>query len=343
VHRFRAGADARPETRVSPARVPRRSGPALPAHAATYLATGISLPGVTMAAVVVVLWLLSTLSWWAFAFMPLPSAAPAWVEAAREVCFGSMETGLPGAAGFILLVVAPLTFLGPMVALWGFDLVRSVRRLAGWRAGQALLAVLALTVLVEAGWVAQKIGAAQRIATAGAAVDVPGELPRDYPVQATVAPDFALVDQHGETVTLRRFAGRPVVLTFVFAHCQTMCPVLIETIKQASVGAPPSEALLVTLDPWRDTVRTLPGIAQRWNVPPGFHVLSARRVDDVLGVANAYNVPFERDAKTGDVTHPGLVFVIDARGHIAFTFNNPPVRWVRDALDRLGRSARNVA
>jgi protein SCO1 len=297
-----------------------------------------------MAAVALLVWLASVLSWWAFAFMPLPSGTPEWLEAARYVCFGSMDSGLPEPAGWILLVVAPVTSLAPMVALWGWDLVRSVRRLAGGRAGQALLAVLACALLVEGTWVAAKLRTAQRVASAGAAApDVPGELPRDYPVQAAIAPDFSLVDQHGETISLSRFSGRPVVLTFVFAHCQTMCPVLIETIKHASAGAAPSEALLVTLDPWRDTVSTLPAIARHWNIPPGFHVLSARRVDDVLGVASAYNVPFERDEKTGDVAHPGLVFVIDARGRLAFTFNNPPVAWVREALDRLGRSDRRVS
>jgi cytochrome oxidase Cu insertion factor (SCO1/SenC/PrrC family) len=290
-----------------------------------------------VAAFVLCLWVATTLSWWAFAFLPLPANPPEWLEAARYACFGPMESGLPGPAGFILLVVAPATLLVAIVALWGADLAPSVRRLARRRAGQALLAALALAVVVEGAWVATKVRAAQRTASAAFAVaELPAELPRDYPRQTAAAPDFALVDQHGDTISLGRFKGRPVVLTFVFAHCRTLCPTLVETLKRAAPGATPAAVLLVTLDPWRDTVGTLPGMARQWDVPRGFHVLSARRVDEVLSVVTAYGVPFERDDKTGDVVHPGLVFVVDGDGRLAFTFNNPPVAWVREALDRLG-------
>jgi cytochrome oxidase Cu insertion factor (SCO1/SenC/PrrC family) len=297
-----------------------------------------------MPAFALILWLGSTLSWWAFAFMPLPSDALQWLETARYVCFGPMDSGLPGASGWILLVVAPATFLVPMAALWGFDLFRSVGRLARSRAGQALFAVLAVALVIDGSWVVAKFRLAQRIAGADVpSRDLPATLPPDYPRQNAVAPDFALVDQHGDTISLSRFRGRPVVLTFVFAHCQTMCPMLVQAIKRARLDAGPSEVLLVTLDPWRDTVSTLPAIVRQWDTPPGFHVLSSGSVADVLSVATAYNVPFERDEKTGDIVHPGLVFVIDAGGRMAFTFNNPPAVWVKEALDRLGSPDRKVS
>jgi cytochrome oxidase Cu insertion factor (SCO1/SenC/PrrC family) len=116
-----------------------------------------------------------------------------------------------------------------------------------------------------------------------------------------------------------------------------MCPLVVEAIKRAVPAAPASAVLLVTLDPWRDTPNALPAIARQWEVPTNFHVLSSRSVDEVLGVASAYRVPFERDQKSGDIVHPGLVFVIDAEGRLAYTFNNPPPAWVREGLTRLGR------
>jgi protein SCO1/2 len=291
--------------------------------------------------VALLLWIVATLSWWAFAFAPLPASPPEWLEAARSVCFGAMESGWPEPSGWILLIVAPGTLLVPIVALWGNELVAAARRLARRRTGQALVALVLLAVAVEGTWVAAKLRAARRIATAGGAVlDRPAALPRDYPRRTAMAPDFALVDQHGDTIALHRFRGRPLVLAFVFAHCQTMCPLLVETVKGAARGPRPGAALLVTLDPWRDTVGTLPAIARRWDVPRGVHVLSARRVDDVLGVVSAYDVPFQRDEKTGDVAHPGLLFVIDGDGRLAFTFNNPPLAWVTEALHRLGEPDR---
>jgi cytochrome oxidase Cu insertion factor (SCO1/SenC/PrrC family) len=96
--------------------------------------------------------------------------------------------------------------------------------------------------------------------------------------------------------------------------------------------------LLVTLDPWRDTPSALPGIAARWSIPEGFHVLSSGRAQEVVDVIRAYGVPFERDERTGDIAHPGLVFLIDAGGRLAYTFNNPPPTWIREGLGRLERT-----
>lgn len=288
-----------------------------------------------MAAAALALWVASTLFWWAFAFMPLPDAPPPWLAAARAACFGTADTGLPDASGWMLLVLAPAMSLGAMIALWGAELPAALRRAGRSRAGAAVILVLGVVAIVEGGWVWMKIRTAQAVAGWNATVAVTG-LPADYPRTETMAPDFSLVDQHGATVSLARLRGRPVIVTFVFAHCQTLCPLQVATLKAAAAGAPASEVLLITLDPWRDTVSSLPGLAQRWELPQNFHVLSARAADRVLGVARAYEVPFRRDERSGEIVHPGLVFMIDAGGRLVYTFNSPSNAWVREALDRLG-------
>jgi cytochrome oxidase Cu insertion factor (SCO1/SenC/PrrC family) len=274
--------------------------------------------------------------WWAFAFMPLPSAPPAWLTAARVACFGPMESGLPGPAGWMMLVLAPLSFLVTIVVLWGSELRGSLRHAVRRRLGQGVIAVLALATLVEGVWVGQRLQAAWVVSAW-----VPGPLddatlPEAYPRQTAPAPAFTLIDQHGSAVSLVSFRGRPVVLTFVFAHCQTMCPYIVATLKRAAPER--AEVLLVTLDPWRDTPSTLPSIARQWELPPAFHVLSSRTVTDVVRVAAVYGVSVERNERTGDIVHPGLVFLIDADGRLAYTFSNPPAAWVREGLQRLGRA-----
>jgi protein SCO1/2 len=282
------------------------------------------------------LWVAATALWWGFAFMPLPSAPPAWLSAAREACFGAAPTGLPEAQGWMLLVLAPASFLVAIAVLWGAELPAALGDVVrGWP-GRAAAAALVALLALEASWVVAKLHAAQ--AVAGWAGDVHGaatELPRDYPRRTAAAPDLALVDQHGGTVSLAALRGRPVVVTFVFAHCQTLCPLVVESIKGAVPGPGAAEVLLVTLDPWRDTPSALPAMARQWALPGGYHVLSSRQVDDVLAVVRAWEVPFERDLRTGDVVHPGLVFLVDARGRLAYTFNNPPPAWLREGLRRL--------
>jgi cytochrome oxidase Cu insertion factor (SCO1/SenC/PrrC family) len=278
--------------------------------------------------------------WWAFAFMPLPSAPPGWLTAARVACFGAMDNGLPGAAGWMMLVLAPLSLVLAIGVLWGTELPAALREVARHRTGQALFAAFAIATIVEGVWVTQRAQTAWAMR-----VWVPGPLdettlPETYPRRTDPAPGFTLIDQHGARVSLDELRGRPVVLTFVFAHCQTMCPFVVATLKRsASEGA---EVLLVTLDPWRDTPSSLPGIVRQWELPAAFRVLSSRAVSDVARVAALYGITFERNDKTGDIVHPGLVFLIDADGRLAYTFNNPPAAWVREGLQRLGRTHARV-
>ena len=291
-----------------------------------------------MPVVAVLVWVTSALGWWAFAFMPLPSAPPAWLAAARYACFGATARGLPAAEGWMLLVLAPAASLAGILLLWGPDLPRSVARAARTPAGRGVALVLAAAIGTEAVWVTGKVSAALAVPRWSPDMLDDGPLPDTYPRQSIAAPDFSLVDERGRTTSLRTFRGTPVVVTFVFAHCQTTCPLIVSTLKRAASERTLFEVLLVTVDPWRDTPSALAGIARRWDLPANFHVLSSRAATDVLRVAEVYGIRVERNDRSGDVVHPGLVFIVDARGQLVYTFNAPPSAWIREALDRLGRT-----
>ena len=289
-----------------------------------------------MPALVLLLWLVTTLAWWAFAFAPLPSEPPGWLSAARHACFGSADDGLPAPHGWMLLILGPASFLAGILVLWGRELPPSLARAGRTHAGRIAVVTLALAVTFQGVWVVRKMEAARAIGAATHAVQDDGALPVDYVRQDALAPGFSLVDQHDKRLSLAELRGRPVVLTFVFAHCETMCPLIVERLKQASGELADTPVLLVTLDPWRDTPGSLPGIAQRWALPGGFHVLSSPDAGEVLAVGAHYGVTSVRDERTGDITHPGLVFLIDADGRLAYTFSNPPAAWVQEGLRRLG-------
>ena len=137
---------------------------------------------------------------------------------------------------------------------------------------------------------------------------------------------------------MRVSRGRPVLLTFAFAHCQTICPVVVETVRKAAAEMPELEptVIVVTLDPWRDTPSSLPSLVESWRLGESqdAHVLSGE-VEEVLAVLDAWNMPHERDPKTGDVTHPALVHVLAPDGTLGYTFNGPPVAWVVEAARRV--------
>ena len=62
----------------------------------------------------------------------------------------------------------------------------------------------------------------------------------------------------------------------------------------------------------------LPAIAAGWKLPETDVWLVGGAVSEVEGVLDAWRVPRSRDLGTGEITHPSLVYVIDAAGRIAF-------------------------
>jgi protein SCO1/2 len=68
------------------------------------------------------------------------------------------------------------------------------------------------------------------------------------------APDIGLPDQDGKTVSMRRFHGRPVIVTFLYTHCHDTCPATAQQIKGAldDLGRD-VPTVAVAVDPPRDT------------------------------------------------------------------------------------------
>ncbi len=167
-------------------------------------------------------------------------------------------------------------------------------------------------------------------------------LPDAYPRTFDPAPELGLADQSGTTVELAQLGGKTVLVSFAFAHCVTVCPVLIGTLHAAIEGLPPSETavVVITLDPWRDTPANLPAIAKAWRLEriADARVLSGEiaKVNEVLAQWGAGG---NRDETTGEISHPGLIYILDPDSRIAFRFLNPPRGWLIDAVARLRREA----
>jgi cytochrome oxidase Cu insertion factor (SCO1/SenC/PrrC family) len=259
-----------------------------------------------------------TSAWWALALWPVANG-PVWLERTRYVCFGVAASGLPDAGGWIGLIAGPLGMLSILLFGW-FDGVRGLlRRARTSRIVAATLIVLAL------GCTTMITGAAVRVQQARTAVgwtDAASLPAESYPRLDLPAPALALTSQTGDEVVLADLAGRPVLVTFAYAHCSTICPVIVMDALQAQAALRNTEdepaVLIVTLDPWRDTPSRLPSMAKSWGLPEsGAWVLSGD-VDHVEVVLDAWNVPRSRDTTSGEVTHPSLIYVVDREGRIAF-------------------------
>jgi protein SCO1 len=262
-----------------------------------------------------------TAAWWALALWPV-AGAPAWLERTRYVCFGVSENGLPDGGGWIGLIGGPAGMLLILLVGWSGGLRSLLRRARSSRSVAAVFTVLALGCMV------MFTGAAVRVQQARAAAawldpSMDGVVPPDtYPRLDSDAPSLVLTAQTGERVDLADFSGRPVLVTFAYAHCTTICPVIVMHALRAREqlqGTPDEPAvLIVTLDPWRDPPSRLPAMARSWGLPDdGAWVLSGS-VDAVEAVLDGWGVPRSRDLSTGEVTHPSLLYVVDRDGRLAY-------------------------
>ena len=258
-------------------------------------------------------------AWWALALWPVPAGAD-WVLRTRAVCFGSTESGLPDAEGWALLLGQPLGMTAVLFAGWGRATREGLAVLARSLPGQTALALGLALLTLGAGAATLRVAEAS---TATAPLDGPAvpaaALPRlDRPPPGPLA----LIDQAGAAFDLDRYRGRPVLVTFAFAHCETVCPVLVEDVLAArrlaaKDGSRPA-VVVVTVDPWRDTPSRLAHVARAWDLADDAHVLSGE-IEAVRRTLERWDVPVSRDPRTGDVTHPAVVHVLDRQGRIAFT------------------------
>jgi cytochrome oxidase Cu insertion factor (SCO1/SenC/PrrC family) len=114
-----------------------------------------------------------------------------------------------------------------------------------------------------------------------------------------------------------------------------VCPLLVSEVLGARdvLTSRKPVVLIVTLDPWRDTPSRLPSIAERWGASGDVHVLSGVP-DSVERVLNAWRIPRARNERTGDLSHPSVVYVIGPDGRIAYAVSGSQ-EVVRAAVEAL--------
>jgi protein SCO1/2 len=84
------------------------------------------------------------------------------------------------------------------------------------------------------------------------------ELPDGKP-----APQFELIDQNEQPVTLKTLAGKPWIADFIFTNCAGPCPLMSAKMAELQKVLPPAVQLVsFSVDPDRDTPAVLRQYAQ---------------------------------------------------------------------------------
>ena len=154
------------------------------------------------------------------------------------------------------------------------------------------------------------------LATAAFASSKPAPLPTDSVYQLPLR----LSDQQGRTWDWRAHRGQPQLVAMFYSSCPNMCPLIVDSGKAIEHALSPSERtqlrlLYISLDPQRDTPRTLAELAKKRGLDPSRWSLASPRAQDVRSVAGVLDVRYRKLAN-GEFNHTSALLLLDREGRI---------------------------
>lgn len=133
------------------------------------------------------------------------------------------------------------------------------------------------------------------------------------------APRIRLADARGGTFDTRSLAGRPYLVTFLYANCPDVCPLigaqLRETLERLGGDARRVGVVAVSVDPRGDTPASVRAWLERQREPRQFHYLvgTQRALEPVWRAWYAApQIPGDPES-----AHTAIVWLVDARGRLA--------------------------
>ena len=134
-----------------------------------------------------------------------------------------------------------------------------------------------------------------------------------------LAPDFVLRGSDGSELTLERFRGKVVLLSFGFTQCAAVCPTTLATLAQAKKALGPAagsvQVLFVTVDPERDSSAQMKAYLAAFD--PSF-LGGTGRPEALAAVRKSYGVVADKVpvGSSYAVDHTSSIFLIDREGRL---------------------------
>lgn len=168
------------------------------------------------------------------------------------------------------------------------------------------------------------------------------------------APEFALVDQHGDTVRTDDLTGSPWIASFIFTNCTGVCPTISARMARlrdslAVDGLLGRSVRLVsfTVDPARDTPAVLLDYAERyggsspseWTFLTGSPPTAVRQLIQEGFHLTAVDPPADHADDDYQVMHAPRLLLVDSDGVVraAYPAGDP------DVVDRVLADVRGLA
>jgi len=161
--------------------------------------------------------------------------------------------------------------------------------------------------------VGKHVSAARKVRILASAIDFLPQPPLNQVSIGQKMPSFSLLDQTGKTVSLTDYAGKVVVVDFIYTRCPLpdVCPRLSATFSSVSKKLPEVEFLSITVDPQFDTPAVLSDYARRWQAGESWRFLTGtvEQIQEVAGLFGLIYWPEE-----GSISHTVATVVIGRDG-----------------------------
>lgn len=152
-------------------------------------------------------------------------------------------------------------------------------------------------------------------------MDLPGAPSAALPFPVEITAQFALTDHHGQQVTEANYAGKPMAVFFGYANCEAICSVALPRLGEAldimGEKAEDISALMITVDPGRDTVEAMGPALAKWHPK----LVGLTGSDQALADARkAFQVSSEKifDDPEGNpvYAHGGFIYFVGGDGKV---------------------------
>ncbi len=147
-------------------------------------------------------------------------------------------------------------------------------------------------------------------------------------IQTQPAPAIDLKDVYGKRFDLSDARGKGVAVTFVYAHCPDVCPLLLgalqATHKRLGADAKNFVNLAVSVDPKGDTPAFVKQYLKERHLGSIHYLVGTRK--QLLPIWKAWNV-----ASNGDPAHPeaiehsSLIYLVDTKGRLRLLYPAQPL------------------
>jgi cytochrome oxidase Cu insertion factor (SCO1/SenC/PrrC family)/thiol-disulfide isomerase/thioredoxin len=184
-----------------------------------------------------------------------------------------------------------------------------------------LLIVVVIVIVSSAGGGSGSHASAEQVAADNPNLNTGTALGGDK-----TAPNFTLYDQTGRKISLSQYRGKVVILSFVDAECQTICPLTTQAMLDAkhSLGAAAKHVQLLGVNAnWKSnqindvlTYTELHGMSGQWNFLTG----NPNQLGKVWSAYGVNEFRHEDEQNSNDINHVAATYLISAQGKLERVF-----------------------